>query len=149
MKRLLSLFVFVITLSNISVSAGEDRPIPPDQLPSKVKMFLNTHFPKEQIALAKMEKEFLSTEYKIYLVGGNKIEFGKDLEWKEIDCEYTEVPESVVPKKINEFIRINYPGKKIVQIEKKDKKKKRYEVELDNSMEIQFDANFSVVDIDY
>lgn len=148
MKRIVALLVVMIALCGGMVKAGEDRSIPPEQLPQKIKVFLNTHFAHEKIALVKMEKEFLSTEYKVYLVGGNKIEFGKDNEWKEVDCEYSEVPSSLIPTQIKHFVKTNYPNQKIIQLEKKNKRKKKYEVELDNSIELEFDKDFNVIDID-
>lgn len=148
MKRIFALFVVMTVLCVTVVQAGEDRGIPPEQLPQEIKVFLSAHFSNEKIALVKMEKEFWSTEYKVYLVGGTKIEFGKDNEWKEIDCEYGEVPTSIIPPKIQHFVKANYPNQKIIQLKKNGKRKKKYEIELDNSMEIEFDNDFNVVDID-
>lgn len=148
MKKLLALLM-VVTLTSAFVKASDDHPIAPEQLPNSVKLFLAEHFPNEEIALAKMEKEFWGREYKVYLVGGAKIEFGKNNEWKEVDCEFSEIPYKIIPQKIREFIMGNYPEQKIIQIEKKDKKSKMYEVELGNSVEIVFDYKFNVVDIDY
>ncbi len=135
-------------MSGIVANAGEDRGIPPEQLPQEIKVFLNTHFKNEKIALAAMEKDLWTVEYKVYLVGGTKIEFGKDNEWKEVDSEYSEVPSSIVPSKIKQFIKANYPNQKIIELKKSSNRKKKYEVELDNSIEIEFDKDFNVIDID-
>lgn len=149
MKRLLTLVVVLFMCCGTSfVLAGEDRPINPEQLPQTIKVFLDQYFPGEKIALAKMEKELFGTEYKVYLVGGSKIEFGKDKEWKEVDCEFSEVPSALIPQKIKEFVNTNYPDQKVIQIEKKNKRKVKYEVELSNSIEIEFDGHYNVVDID-
>lgn len=146
MKKVLAL-IMMIALTSVVVSAGEDRPINPEQLPKEIKTFLKEHFPEQEISFAKVEKELLSTEYKVYLVGGNKIEFAKNNEWKEIDCEFTEVPTTLIPEQIKAYVNKNFSGQKITQIEKK--KKGGYEIELDNSVDIEFNKAFAVIDIDY
>lgn len=148
MKKLVALLMMVVATSTFAM-ASDDHPVKPEELPKEVKTFLNKHFADQKISLAKMEKELWGKEYKVYLVGGSKIEFGKNNQWKEIDCEYSEVPASVIPQQIKDYVKSNFPERKITQIEKKDSRKVSYEIELDNSVEIKFNKEFTVVDIDY
>ncbi|MFS6555305.1 PepSY-like domain-containing protein, partial [Parabacteroides distasonis] len=65
--------------------------------------------------------------------------------WEEIDCKATAVPASVVPAKITQYVKANYPQVKVLQI---DKKRNGYEVKLSNRMELEFNNNFQLTDMD-
>ena len=53
--------------------------------------------------------------------------------------------EEIVPVQIREYVRKNFPETKFVKIEKGYRD---YEVKLTNRLELTFDQNFNLVDID-
>ena len=75
----------------------------------------------------------------------SKIEFWKDGEWKEIDCKYSTVPSAVIPAQIAQYVSQNYPDTQIVKI---DRDKRDYEVKITNGLELTFDKQFNLIDID-
>lgn len=145
MKKLILLFLCVAAI-HVSTQAGNDRPISFDQLPAQSQQMIKKYFPNQSVALVKMEREFSGKSYEVIFTNGNKAEFDRKGIWKEIDCKYTELPSEVVPLQIANYVRTNYPDLKITKIEKKSRN--RHEIELLNGMELEFDANFNVIDID-
>ena len=76
---------------------------------------------------------------------GEKVEFDRKGNWTEINCKLSSVPTALVPAKITQYVKSPYPGAKILEIEKDDS---QYEVKLSNMLEVTFNRNFQVVDID-
>jgi hypothetical protein len=79
------------------------------------------------------------------LANGSKIEFSSKGNWEEIDCRYGEVPAAIVPEPIKDFVAKNYAGEKIVAIERH---RNEIEVRLSNRLELTFDKNLNIIDID-
>ena len=66
-------------------------------------------------------------------------------DWKEIQCKTTLVPEALIPAPILDYVKTNYPEAGITEIECK---KRGYEISLTNRLEIEFNKQFVVIDID-
>ena len=86
MKKLMILTTILMALGISTACADNDKPIAVTQLPQKAQLFIKAHFPKEKIALAKLERDFLETRYEVVFTNGSKVEFLKDGEWKEVEC---------------------------------------------------------------
>ena len=145
MKKLMILTTILMALGISTACADNDKPIAVTQLPQKAQLFIKTHFPKEKVALAKLERDFLETRYEVVFTNGSKVEFLKDGEWKEVECKYSPVPTAIIPAQIASYVSQNYPDTQIVQI---DRDKRDYEVKLTNRLELTFDLNFNLIDID-
>ena len=94
---------------------------------------------------AKMETDWLDKSYDVIFTDGNKLEFDKQGNWKEINCKYSAVPAGVIPAQILKYVSENYPDAKVLKIERD---KKDYEVKLSNRWELKFDLQFNLIDID-
>ncbi len=127
------------------VHADNDKPINVSQLPTTAQQTINTYFSAKKVALAKMESGLIDTNYDVIFTTGEKIEFDKKGNWTEIDCKQSAVPAKLVPTQITTYVNKNYSGNKILKIEKD---RKEYEVKLSNGIEIKFNKNFAVIDID-
>ena len=114
-------------------------------MPQRTQQFIKKHFSDSSIALAKMESGFFSKSYDVIFTNGNKAEFDKKGEWKEIDCKYSQVPTGIIPTAIQNYVNKQYPNTKVLKIEKDDR---GYEVKLSNGWELKFDKKFNVIDID-
>ena len=77
--------------------------------------------------------------------GGERGRVRRRGNWTEINCKMSSVPAALVPAKITQYVKSPYPGTKILEIEKADN---QYEVKLSNRLEVTFNRNFQVVDID-
>ena len=78
MKKLMILTTILMALGISTACADNDKPIAVTQLPQKAQLFIKTHFPKEKVALAKLERDFLETRYEVVFTNGSKVEFLKD-----------------------------------------------------------------------
>lgn len=144
MKKILLLLVCLFSLQTV-VRADDDRPIAVTQLPASAQQFIKKHFAGNQVAFAKMEKDWFSKSYDVTFTNGNKLEFDEKGEWTEVDCKYTSVPAAIVPKAIADYVAQNYKDIRILKI---DRDTRDYEVKLSNRLELKFDLQFNLIDID-
>ena len=144
MKKVLLLFVTLFAIS-ISVKAGDDKPTTLDKIPQKAQQFVKKYFGNMQVALVTVESEFMDKSYDVTFTNGDKVEFDKKGEWKNVDCGHNAVPQGVVPQAIQSYVNKNYPNAKIKQIEKD---RRDYDVELTNGWDIKFDKRFRVIELD-
>ena len=145
MKKTLFFVVAFLILGVVAIYADNDKIINKNQLPAQAQQFLNQHFPGVKLSYAKQERDFLTTSYEVMLADGSKIEFSSKGNWEEVDCRYGEVSQAVVPAPILNYIKSNYPNDKVLKIERD---RSRYEVKLSNRLELTFDSDFNIIDID-
>lgn len=112
----------------------------------EINTFVSTYFPLTTIQSARQD----GNEIEVKLVDKTEIDFSLSFDWKQIDCEkgmvYGSVPAELVPEQITAYVSANFPGKTIETIEKKGNG--GWEIELSNGLEVSFDANFNVTEID-
>ena len=145
MKKFAVLTVALLFVFALTGRADNDRPITVDQLPATAQKFIKAHFPKTNVSLAKMDTDLFEKSYEVIFVTGDKLEFDSNGNWTEVDCKRSEVPAKLVPTQINTYVNANYSGNKILKIEKD---RSEYEINLSNGVEIKFNKNFMVIDID-
>lgn len=144
MKKVILLLVCLLTVS-VAVWADKEKPIQVGQLPTKAQTFISTHFKHHKVALAKMESDWLDKTYDVIFTNGEKVEFDKAGDWKEVKCKASSVPTAVVPVAILHYLRENYPDQHVLEMERD---KKEIEVKLSNGFEIKFNHKMQVIDID-
>lgn len=127
------------------VKADNEVPVTVNELPATAQTFINTHFKDKKVALAKKETGFFELSYDVIFTDGNKLEFDRNGNWKEVNCKYSSVPAAVVPQQISDYVKANYAGINILSIEKDDRE---YEVRLANRVELTFTLQFQLLDID-
>ena len=140
--RFFLLMAMVMTMSLTMSADDDDRVITYQQLPQAAQTFLKQHFAKKVPLVVTADWD----DYTIVYESGEKVEFDKKGNWKEIVCRTSKVPSDVVPQQIKTYIQKNYPGKSVVKL---DRHRSVYEVKLNNGMEIEFNRNFQVIDVDY
>ena len=145
MKKLLFL-LFGLFLIQGTIKADNDKLIQYKELPQQAQAFVKQHFDETAVALVKMETDFFDKSYEIIFSNGDKLEFDKNGDWKEVDCRYTALPTSIIPTQIKNYVSKNYPDIKIIKIEKK--RRGDIEVDLSNRLELTFDSNYNLTDID-
>lgn len=145
MRKIIT-FLICILSTQLVVKADDDRPIEFKQLPAISQQLINRQFANQPIALVKMERDFLDKSYDVIFTNGDKIKFNKKGDWTEIDCQYTQVPIALIPKQIQSYLSKNYAGQKVIKLERE--MKKQYEIELNNGLDIKFNWNYRVIDID-
>ena len=107
MKKLLLLFVCLFTLQTIA-RADDDKPIQVSQMPQKAQQFIKQHFAGSNIAMAKVESDFLQKSYDVIFTDGNKVEFDKKGNWTEVNCKFSVVPQGIILSPIQKYTATNY-----------------------------------------
>ena len=75
-----------------------------------------------------------------------QVDFENNGEWSSVERRYEAVPAAIVPEQIRNYLAgSSYPNAYITKI---DRDKYAWEVELSNGLEIKFDRQFRVVEID-
>ncbi len=132
----------VMTMSLTMSADDDDRVITFDQLPQAAQTFLKANFATKVPLVVTADWD----DYTIRYESGEKIEFNRSGDWKDIECYNNKVPTSVIPEQIVNYVKQNYPGKSVIKIERH---RSVYEVKLNNGMEVEFNRNFQVIGMDY
>ena len=143
MKSLINTLLLTLSLLVIfSVSARADgRVIPFSGLPAEAQSFIKTHF--TNVKVLQVTKEF--AEYEVILADKSRLEFDRSGNWKEVNCRGGAVPESVIPSRIQAYIKDNYSSDNVRTIERHIR---GYEVKLSSGFELVFDKNCNFKRID-
>ncbi|WP_140938564.1 PepSY-like domain-containing protein [Sphingobacterium lumbrici] len=140
-----SMLTAVFLMAVMTVQAQE-KIIQLEQLPQSAQSFIKTYYPKATVSYITMENEFLAEkEYKVVLTDGVKIEFDGKGNWTEVDAKLHAVPTNIVPASIHAHIKKSFPNNNIVQISKSSRK---YEVELTNGLDLEYNKKGKFVRID-
>ncbi|MDL2239686.1 PepSY-like domain-containing protein [Bacteroidales bacterium OttesenSCG-928-L14] len=143
MKRLSFIIILLLTVQ-LSAKASNDKAITFEELPVQSQQFIKQHFANQTIALIKMDCDILDKSYEVIFTNGNKVEFNRRGDWKEIFCK--QMPEEVIPSEIKKYVLKNYPNNAIVKIERESRG--RHEIDLQNGLSLKFDAQYNLIDID-
>ncbi|MGN1212098.1 MAG: PepSY-like domain-containing protein [Candidatus Cryptobacteroides sp.] len=146
MKRLFAILLTVTTLCAVVAKADNDKVIQFNQLPENARQFIQLHFPDGKVGVVKMENGLISKSYDVHFTDGNHIDFDGKGNWEEINCKASSVPDAIVPVAILEYVHANYPGEKVIKIEKDYRK---YEVKLSSRIELTFDLSFNLREVDF
>ena len=126
--------------------AQDDVQITFDKLPAKAQSFVKTHFPKEEVASVWKDTEMLRVEdYTVALSNGTEVEFLPNGEWKEIKSRGSEIPASIIPSGIRDYVKKNYASSTIKNIKKK---RYGYEVELTGDIDLEFNSKGKFLRVD-
>ena len=145
MKRIFIALLMCISMLDVMAFNDSERPVAFASLPQQARSFITTHFPDVEVVRSLAEKDLFSLEYEVTLANGFSVEFDRKGNWTEIDCKQSVVPAKLVPAQIQKYVSENYSGNKILKIEKD---RNEYEINLSNGVEIKFNQNFLVIDID-
>ena len=76
---------------------------------------------------------------------GEKVEFDKKGNWKDIECKGSQVPANLIPAEITASVNAKFPGATITEI---DRDRRGYSVKLSNGLELEFNKKFQIVELD-
>lgn len=131
-------FLFSLT------SCEKEKILTISELPTEITAYVSTHFPNNTITQAIMERDGLSKTYDILLSENINLEFNRKKEIIEIDGE-TQLPNSVIPEKILQYVTVNYPTNFITDWKLDGKNQ---EVQLDNGLNLEFNMKGDFLRID-
>ena len=137
MKKIIFIIACLLLYSPYALHSQEKNV----NIPKKILVFVETHFPQYKISKYKYDED--DEEHEVDLDSGHELSFDMNLNWTEVEGEYSPLPKSVIdllPTNIPQYIAKNYPRKIIIQIEKK---KYGYKIELGNGVELKFNPDGS------
>ena len=143
------LFFAAMLLMTSVVSANADnneRAINVAQLPQTAQSFLTANFSGKTVAFAVEERKFFGTEYEVVYTDRTEVSFRSDGEWESVETKYEQVPSSVVPAQIADFVaKGGFEGQFIKEI---SRDRYSWEITLSSGIEIKFDKQFNVIGYD-
>ena len=143
MKKLL--FSGILALIGL-MTACSDKPVTAEQLPEPIKAFIQQTFPGQTISFATKDFEGLGYQYDVILADGTRIDFDTDNVWDKIECTMENpVPTALIPAPIVTHIQSQYPTAMILKI---DKERYGYEIELANGLELKFNQQGALMEVD-
>jgi hypothetical protein len=125
--------------------ANSDRPVNVADMPQKAQQFIKKYFSQVGVTYATEDRDVISKDYEVMFADGTKVDFAANGEWTSVECKGKAVPAGIVPQQIEAYIKQNYPD---AQIRKIDRDRTDYEVSLSNRLELTFNKNFKLIEID-
>lgn len=125
----------------LPVMADSDRVITFDQLPAAAQTMLKKYFADKVLLIVTVDWD----DYKVMYQSGEKVEFDKKGEWKDLDCKVSAVPTALIPEQIKAKVKTTFPGATIIKL---DRDRRGYDVKLNNGIELEFDKKFQIVEMD-
>ncbi len=132
------LITLLLSLFFLTGYAKSNKAIDATDLPSKAVKFIKKNFKNSTIMYTKAEGKRKSREYEVVLSTFETIEFDRSGNWTEIHGKKNGVPTNMLSRKMRSYLSKNYKKNKIVKIERKENK---FEVELNNDVDLIFDKD--------
>ena len=139
----------ILTLATIllmSISAfAQDGMNKLEQLPANAQQFVKTYFSDYIITYVFNDKEFADKDYKVRFEDGTEVKFNAKGEWTEVGSEQKCIPTGFILKEITDYVEMNHNGMCITDIEREFN---RITIELNNSLEIEFNNKGKLISYD-
>ncbi|MBQ5993434.1 MAG: PepSY-like domain-containing protein [Bacteroidales bacterium] len=129
-KYLLVLMSFIAMSAFVSC----DRVVSPDKLPAQAKQFIAAHF--NGVDVLSVRKD--GFQYDAVLFDGTELEFTHGGQWIKVDCGLNPLPEGILPANTAKYLASRFPMNFATHVKYEHK---RYEVELNNELDLVFDKN--------
>lgn len=129
----------------MSACAEKTQLVKFNELPQKAQTFIETYFNAANISFVKMEKDGLHNDYDVRMTDGTEIDFDHDGSLEQVDCNTKAVPAGIVPEKITTYVAEHFAGAFIVKYEID---RRELKVELNNSLDLEFDKQGNFLRID-
>ena len=142
MKKIFA--IAAIALASLQIISADDRPVTFNQLPAAAQAFITTNYAGEKISYATVDDDLILPDYNVMLANGVKIQFEHNGALEKIESR-AGIPSDLVPVQIRDYVQLHYPDAIFTGYEIG---RKSYEVKLSNRLEIKFNRNFHVIEID-
>ena len=144
MKRVIT-FVAVILFTTTSAYA-DDKLISFEALPSSAQKFIEKYFASESVKYITVGGRSMYREYDVKLKSGFDVEFDFQGGWFKVDSKLKSVPSVLVPDEILEYVKCNFSGESVREIELG--RDYRCMVELSDGTELEFNKKFEVIAVE-
>ena len=144
MKKLLLASLLVFSFCFVYADKN-DQLIEVSALPQAAQQFLQSYFNGVEVSYVMKERDAGVDEYKVMFKSGGNVEFDKKGEWESVSMKSAGVPSGIVPVTLMKYLKEKFPNGKVIKIEKD---KRRYEVKMDNGLELDFDKSGKFLKMD-
>ena len=137
-------FVLALVMSiclPLTLMADNDQVITFDRLPATAQTMLKQNFSDKVPLVITADWD----DYKVMYTNGDKVEFDKKGNWRDIECKGSQVPASLIPAEIAASVSSKFPGAVVTEI---DQARRGYSVKLSNGLELEYNRNFQIVELD-
>lgn len=141
MKKIKVLITAIFTLLAVTVFADNEKPIQKHQLPKVSQEFINKYFKDFEISFCTKDND----SYDVKFTNGYEIEFNTKGEWKEVDCRKDAIPAAIIPTQVSKYVKQFYAKNYVTKI---NRDFNRFEVELNNGLDLEIDKNGKLREID-
>jgi len=141
-KRFFAICTIIGTISFTGCS--QDIVIKTDDIPNEISAYITANFPNQLITQATKDKDGLDVSYEINLNDLTELDFNRKKEITGIDRN-SKLPDSVVPEKILNYVKNNYPYSAITSWKIDDNNQ---EIEVDNGLDLEFNLSGDFISID-
>jgi len=114
------------------------------QIPSEITVYITEHFSTNTTNIVIEDTDDNVITYEVYLSESVQLEFNSNFEIIEIDSLY-QLPDSVIPQAILDYIALNYPTNFINGWELENN---HQQVDLNNNIELEFEMNGDFIRVD-
>ena len=137
-------FVLALVMSiclPLTLMADNDQVITFDRLPASAQAMLKQNFSDKVPLVITADWD----DYKVMYTNGDKVEFDKKGNWRDIECKTSQVPADLVPAQIVANVNATFPGAAVTEI---DRDRRGYSVKLSNGLELEYNTRFQIVELD-
>ena len=138
MKKLL---VILISFIALGAFVSCDRVVSPEKLPAQAKQFLAAHFNGVEVLSVRKD----GGQYETVLFDGTELEFTRGGKWIKVDCGLNPLPAGILPANTTQYLTSKFPANFATHVKYEHK---RYEVELNNDLDLVFDKNGNFITVD-
>lgn len=135
------LFVVLMSFFALSTFVSCDRVVSPDKLPNQAKQFIAANFPGVDVLSVRKD----GFQYETVLFDGTELEFRNNGQWIKVDCGMNPLPNGILPANTAKYLTAKFPMNFATHIKYEHK---RYEVGLNNDLDLLFDKNGNFIGID-
>lgn len=133
MKKILFPLAFALLAL---ISCDNEKVVDDTALPPQAREFIEAHFPDAQISRVVRDRDDLLTSYDVILNNQVELEFDRQGECYSVEGTRNQpIPDSVVPLKVLEYVKAQYPDSFIYEW---GKGKTTQEVKLSSREELVF-----------
>ena len=128
------LFVALISFFTLCSFVSCDRVVTPDKLPAQAKQFITNHF--NGIDILSVRKD--GSQYEVVLFDGTELDFTRGGKWTKVDCGMNPLPDGILPANTVQYLTAKFPMNFATKVKYEHK---RYEVGLNNDLDLLFNKN--------
>lgn len=143
--KFITVCIAVLAFAPATLEAKDSYTKNISKLPSVAVEFIKANFSDLELSGIKIDKGFFANSYDVYFTNGTKIEFDSKGEWTEVENKLVGIKGPVIPEKIQKVLDEDFKGAKVINIERK---RRGYEVDLSNDLELIFDLQGNFIGID-